>query len=77
MLPDEIERNPVLWKKFVEGGDEPIPDPLNTILPDFATILLYKILKPEKTVSMMSRYIEKALGSFFVKPIINSLGDIF
>ena len=77
VLPDEIEKNPVLWKKFIESSEEPVPDPFYTLLPDFGLILIHKILKPEKTVSMISRYIEKSLGTFFVKPIINNLNEIF
>mmetsp|Transcript_10117 Transcript_10117/g.7583 ORF Transcript_10117/g.7583 Transcript_10117/m.7583 type:complete len:361 (+) Transcript_10117:1154-2236(+) len=76
-LPDEIERNPLAWKKFVEVADEPIPEPFNSILPDFSCLLLFKVLKPEKTVTMVRRYIEKALGEFFVRPIITGLNEIF
>lgn len=40
-------------------------------------ILLHKVLKPEKTIIMIKRYIEKALGSFFIKPIIFSLEEVY
>lgn len=76
-LPDEIEKNPVKWKKFVEISSEPIPDPFNTYLPDFSQILLYKILKPEQTIIMIQNYIEKALGTYFIKPIMYSLDEVF
>jgi hypothetical protein len=36
MLPDDIERNPVAWKKFVQSSNEPIPDPIGSYLPDFS-----------------------------------------
>lgn len=40
-------------------------------------ILLHKILKPEKTISMIEKYIEKALGSYFLKPPQYALEEIY
>jgi hypothetical protein len=77
MLPDEIEKNPVAWKKFVQNTNDPVPDPFTTLLPDFSMILLHKVLKPEKTNLMIQKYIEKALGEFFIKPMMYQLEDIF
>ena len=67
------------WKKFVENSsnDAMPPEPFQNLLPDFALILLHKVLKPEKTIVMIQRYIEKALGSFFIKPLIFSLEDVY
>ncbi len=76
-LPDEIERNPVMWRKFVQYANEPLPEPYNNLLPDFAVILIHKVLKPEKTIVMIQRYIDRALGSFFVRPPIQSLEEVF
>lgn len=79
MLPDEIEKCPVIWKRFIQSSsiNEPIPEPFNNLLPEFAQILLYKVLKPEKTITLMERYIEKAMGSFFIRPILHSLEEMF
>jgi len=55
------------------NSEEQVPEPFLTLLPEFAMILLHKVLKPEKTTAMIQKYIEKSLGSFFVKPIIHSL----
>jgi hypothetical protein len=35
------------------------------------------VLKPELTIRMVQNYIEKALGPFFIKPIINSLDEVY
>lgn len=34
-------------------------------------------MKPEKTIEMISRYIEKTLGTYFIKPIIYSLEEVY
>lgn len=38
---------------------------------------MHKVLKPEKTMEMINKYIEKALGPYFIKPIIYNLDDIY
>jgi len=75
-LPEEIERNPVAWKKFVTG-EMAVPDPLATHLPDFSVIVLHKVLKPEQVTTLVKQYVERAMGQFFVKPIIHSLGSAY
>ena len=52
-LPDEIERNPVAWKRFVTVAGESAPEPFGSLLPEFGMILLHKVLKPEKTIGMI------------------------
>ena len=66
-----------MWRKFVQYANESLPEPYNNLLPDFAVILIHKVLKPEKTIVMIQRYIDRALGSFFVRPPTQSLEEVF
>jgi hypothetical protein len=49
-LPDDIEKDKAAWKRFIQKSYEGVPEPYATQLPEFAQIILHKVLKPEKTV---------------------------
>jgi hypothetical protein len=65
-LPDDIESNPVPWKKFINQSDFPVPEPYTSSLPEFAQILLHRLMKPEKAKTMIENFIELSLGQTFI-----------
>lgn len=80
-LADDIERQPELWKKWIEGqgpDQDEAPSPYSEgECSQFAAILLRKALKPQHTLRSMMKYIERALGPEFVHPVPLSLREVF
>jgi hypothetical protein len=52
-LPEDIEKNQAAWKRFMQKSYETVPEPYATQVPEFAQIILHKVMKPEKTVQMI------------------------
>lgn len=84
-LPEEIERQPGEWKRFMRNQVESedslsavAPEPFSDVqLPEFSTILLLRILKPELVASAIARYVERALGPAFNRPAPTILKQIY
>jgi hypothetical protein len=47
-----------------------LPEPYQSNLSYFAWIPLIRVLRPELTTACIRRYVLKALGPFFVQPLI-------
>ena len=70
------------WEKFMKCDKadlafELFPEPYQSTLPHFAWIPLFRCLKPELTTMTIRRYVSKALGRFFVTPVITNLKEVF
>jgi len=84
-LPDEIERQPQEWRRFLQCHSQPgtpeaveAPSPFSkTELPDFTSILLRRCLKPELTLEAIRAFVEAALGPAFVRPTAVNLKELY
>jgi hypothetical protein len=84
-LPEEFERQPGEWKRFMRSQFESedskpvaVPEPFSDgQLPEFSTILLLRVLKPELAAAAIARYVERALGPAFVSPSPAILKQIY
>ena len=54
-----------------------LPEPYQSTLAHFAWIPLFRCLKPELTTMTIRRYVNKALGRFFVTPVIFQLKEVY
>lgn len=54
-----------------------MPEPYQSTLAHFAWIPLIRCLKPELTTMAVRRYVSKALGKYFVTPIIFNLREVY
>ncbi|KAL0211729.1 hypothetical protein RCL1_005355 [Eukaryota sp. TZLM3-RCL] len=70
-LPDQISNNPDVWKQWmdVENVEScPLPDPY-TSLSVFATLLLVRSLREDRTMLVAQNYIKHVLGPKFIETV--------
>ena len=80
-LPESVEKEPEVWKKFMEESSFEslfIPDTIRDgDLSLFSELLLVKVLRPELAISGIKNYIEQSLGKAFVKPVFQTLKQVY
>lgn len=54
-----------------------LPEPYQSTLNYFAWIPLVRAVRPELTTACIRRYVLKALGPFFMQPLIFQINEIF
>lgn len=81
-LLENIMKDVECWEKFMkcEKADQAfdlMPEPYLSTLAHFAWIPLIRCLKPELTTMAVRRYVSKALGKYFVTPILINLREVY
>ena len=81
-LLENMTRDMDAWERFMgaekaEQAFELLPEPYQSTLPHFAWIPLMRCLRPELTTQAIRRYVQKALGRYFVTPLIFSLREVY
>ena len=81
-LLESIDSDAQKWEEFMlstkaEEAFELLPEPMYSTLTYFAWIPLIRVMKPEFTTMAIRRYIQKALGNYFVSPIIFHLREAY
>ena len=75
-LSSEISRKASDWEEYISNNETTFPSPY-TDLDTFPSLLLTKILKPEKLITTLHTFISTTLGSYFRKPSPTSLEQVF